>query len=57
MAGYGAPDTLGNYRRMDISSNETRFLMFKLAVTPDDAPDSILIQNWFKELQCLVPTP
>ena len=41
MAGYGASDTLGNYRRMDISSNGTRFSMFKLGVTPDDAPSRL----------------
>ena len=46
-------DGLGN-RRMDVSSDGTRFLMF---LEDADTPDPILVQNWTDELQRLVPTP
>ena len=48
-------------RRYDISPDGRRFLMVKrpTAETTDGAssPELIFVQNWFDELQRLVPTP
>ncbi len=48
-------------RRFDIAPDGQRFLMLKPpgAATDDvtAAPDLVLVQNWFDELQRLVPTP
>lgn len=44
----------GGNRRADVSPDGTRFLMFK---DTDQRPDPILLQNWFDELQRLVPSP
>ncbi len=48
-------------RRFDIAPDGQRFLMVKPpgAATDDAtaAPDLVLVQNWFEELQRLVPTP
>ena len=55
-AGYVTPmNNVRLNRRIDISPDGTRFLMFKLGVTADDAPDLILVQNWHEELKRLVP--
>ena len=57
-AGYGTPTTIGTYRRMAISPDGMRFLLFKEATAVDDrGPEIILIRNWTDELQRLVPTP
>ena len=55
-AEYGVPFIVGSNRRIDISPDGTRFLMFKVSSSAD-APDPILVQNWTDELQRLVPTP
>ncbi len=48
-------------RRFDIAPDGQRFLMVKPGGAPTDdataAPDLVLVQNWFEELQRLVPTP
>ncbi len=56
--GYGTPTTVGANRRIDISPDGTRFLMFDQSLAFElDAPDPVLVQNWTDELQRLVPTP
>ena len=55
--GYGVPENIGLNRRMAIHPDGERFLMFKEAAATNEAPEPILIQNWFDELQRLVPTP
>ena len=54
-AGYGVPATVGDNRRIDISLDGKRFLMFK--VDTPAVPNPTLVQNWFDELQRLVPSP
>ncbi len=47
-----------SYRTYDVSPDGERFLMIKEG-TPDGSdtlPSLILVQNWFEELQRLVPT-
>ena len=56
---YGTPATVGTNRRMDVSPDGTRFLMFKKATGADGSarePEIILVQNWFDELRRRVPT-
>ena len=51
--GFGSP------RQYHVAP-DGRFLMIRLGATTDDAtasPELILVQNWFDELQRLVPTP
>ena len=55
-AGYGTPDIVGDNRRMDVSPDGNRVLMFKQDALLD-VPSPILIQNWTDELQRLVPVP
>ena len=56
--GYGTPPTVGANRRVDVSPDGTRFLMFKQdPAFANNVPDLVLIQNWFDELQRLVPSP
>ena len=43
-------------RTYDVHPDDERFLMVKLGAT-DSANQIILVQNWFDELQRLVPTP
>ena len=45
----------GNDRTYDIHPDGQRFLMVKEASTADR--EIILIENWFEELQRLVPVP
>ena len=42
----------------DVSLDDQRFLMIKRAATPSDAPEPriVVVQNWFEELERLVPT-
>ena len=49
-----------NVRRWDVSSDGQRFLMIRQPGATAEANSQsgiILVQNWFTELQRLVPTP
>ena len=54
--GYGTSATVGTNRRMDVASDGSRFLMFKLdaAFTARREPHFVL--NWSDEVERLVPT-
>ena len=54
-AGYGTPLTVGDNRRVDISPDGKRFLMFK--ATAGGGPEITVILNWAEELKRLVPVP
>ena len=52
---YLAP--AGTNRPYDLTPNGDRFVMIKTGSTSDgDAPQIVLVQNWFEELTRLVPT-
>ena len=56
-AGYGTSATVGTNRRIDVASDGSRFLMFKLDAAFMEARQPVLLQNWADELQRLVPSP
>ena len=43
-------------RRFDIAPDGQRFLMVKQGGATTTSPELVLIQNWFEELQRLVPS-
>ena len=67
--GFGSPEVLfsnANFfgrlqlREYDLSADGQRFLRLRTGAATTDAnivPEVILIQNWFDELQRLVPSP
>jgi Tol biopolymer transport system component len=52
---YATGDPL-SARNYDVSNDGQRFLMVKQPTNPDAAAKIIVVQNWFEELQRLVPT-
>ena len=56
---FELPDFLRTFpfRSFDLTRDEKRFLMFKRVVSKrQTATEMILVQNWFEELNRLVPT-
>ena len=49
-------NTLGGHSSYDVSLDGQRFVMIKPGDTEEAAPHIIVVQNWFEELNRLVPT-
>ena len=56
---FETPDFWGAFDRVqyDFHSDDRRFLMLNMKGTDGDRAQIHLVQNWFEELNRLVPTP
>ena len=56
-AGLGTSTTVGTNRRIDVASDGSRFLMFRIDAAFIAPRQPVLVQNWAAELERLVPVP